>query len=65
LPKALEIRFGLYFEYLGESGNINYGYTVMFNINICRNNMDDVKGVELRSAHDAGIAPIITSTRRR
>jgi len=21
----------------------HYGYTVMFNINICRNNMDDVK----------------------
>ena len=32
-----------------------YGYTVMFNINICHNNMDDVKELT-EIAHDNGIA---------
>jgi len=41
LPKALEpIR--PYFDYLVKKQKV-YGYTVMFNINICHNNMDDVK----------------------
>jgi len=53
LPKALEpIR--PYFDYLVKRQHY-YGYTVMFNINICHNNMDDVK--ELTAiAHDNGIA---------
>ena len=33
----------------------SYGYTVMFNINICHNNMDDVKELT-EIAHDNGIA---------
>ena len=32
-----------------------YGYTVMFNINICHNNLDDVKELT-EIAHDNGIA---------
>lgn len=41
LPKALTpIRS--YFEYLVRK-QYRYGYTVFFNINICRNNLDDVK----------------------
>jgi len=41
LPKALNpIRS--YFDYLVEK-QYRYGYTVFFNINICRNNLDDVK----------------------
>ncbi len=41
LPKALDpIR--PYFDYLIKRQHY-YGYTVMFNINICHNNMDDVK----------------------
>src|SRR3979411_474763 len=53
LPKALDpIR--PYFEYLVKRQH-HYGYTVMFNINICRNNMDDVKELT-EIAHDAGIA---------
>jgi MoaA/NifB/PqqE/SkfB family radical SAM enzyme len=41
LPKALNpIRS--YFEYLVKK-QYRYGYTVFFNINICRNNLDDVK----------------------
>ena len=53
LPKALDpIR--PYFDYLIKKQKV-YGYTVMFNINICHNNMDDV--VELTEiAHDNGIA---------
>jgi len=43
-----------YFEYLVKRQH-HYGYTVMFNINICRNNMDDVKELT-EIAHDAGIA---------
>jgi MoaA/NifB/PqqE/SkfB family radical SAM enzyme len=41
LPKALTpIRS--YFEYLVQK-QYRYGYTVFFNINICRNNLDDVQ----------------------
>src|SRR5262249_35253246 len=41
LPKALNpIRS--YFDYLVQK-QYRYGYTVFFNINICRNNLDDVK----------------------
>jgi MoaA/NifB/PqqE/SkfB family radical SAM enzyme len=41
LPKALApIRS--YFEYLVKK-QYRYGYTVFFNINICRNNLDDVR----------------------
>jgi len=43
LPKALTpIR--PYFEYLVKK-QYRYGYTVFFNINICRNNLDDVKAL--------------------
>ena len=43
LPKALNpIR--PYFEYLVKK-QYRYGYTVFFNINICRNNLDDVKAL--------------------
>jgi MoaA/NifB/PqqE/SkfB family radical SAM enzyme len=43
LPKALTpIRS--YFEYLVRK-QYRYGYTVFFNINICRNNLDDVKAL--------------------
>ena len=53
LPKALEpIR--PYFDYLVKRQH-HYGYTVMFNINICHNNMDDVKELT-EIAHDNGIA---------
>src|SRR5260370_20671586 len=53
LPKALDpIR--PYFEYLVKRQH-HYGYTVMFNINIFRNNMDDVKELT-EIAHDACIA---------
>ena len=53
LPKALEpIR--PYFDYLVKRQRY-YGYTVMFNINICHNNMDDVKELT-EIAHDNGIA---------
>jgi len=53
LPKALEpIR--PYFDYLVKRQH-HYGYTVMFNINICHNNIDDVKELT-EIAHDNGIA---------
>ena len=53
LPKALEpIRS--YFDYLVKQQH-KYGYTVMFNINITRINMDDVKELT-EIAHDNGIA---------
>jgi MoaA/NifB/PqqE/SkfB family radical SAM enzyme len=50
LPKALTpIR--PYFEYLVKK-QYRYGYTVFFNINICRNNLDDVKELtEIAHAH--------------
>jgi MoaA/NifB/PqqE/SkfB family radical SAM enzyme len=53
LPKAFEpIR--PYFDYLVKRQRY-YGYTVMFNINICHNNMDDVRELT-EIAHDSGIA---------
>ncbi|MBV9214852.1 MAG: radical SAM protein [Acidobacteria bacterium] len=53
LPKALDpIR--PQFEYLVKRQRY-YGYTMMFNINICHNNMDDVKELT-KIAHDNGIA---------
>ena len=53
LPKALTpIRS--YFEYLVQR-QYRYGYTVFFNINICRNNLDDVRQLT-EIAHDHGIS---------
>jgi MoaA/NifB/PqqE/SkfB family radical SAM enzyme len=53
LPKALNpIR--KQFEYL-ISRQYRYGYTVFFNINICRNNLDDVKELT-EIAHENGIS---------
>ena len=53
LPKALApIRS--YFEYLVRK-QYRYGYTVFFNINICRNNLDDVKTLT-EIAHDYKIS---------
>jgi MoaA/NifB/PqqE/SkfB family radical SAM enzyme len=53
LPKAL-IPIRKYFDYLVKK-QYRYGYTVFFNINICRNNLDDVK-LLTEIAHDNGIA---------
>ena len=53
LPKALApVR--KYFDYLVRK-QYKYGYSVFFNINICRNNMEDVKQLT-EIAHDHGIA---------
>jgi MoaA/NifB/PqqE/SkfB family radical SAM enzyme len=53
LPKALTpIRS--YFEHLVKK-QYRYGYTVFFNINICRNNLDDVKALT-EIAHDNKIS---------
>jgi MoaA/NifB/PqqE/SkfB family radical SAM enzyme len=53
LPKALTpIRS--YFEYLVKK-QYRYGYTVFFNINICRNNLDDVRELT-EIAHDHKIS---------
>jgi MoaA/NifB/PqqE/SkfB family radical SAM enzyme len=53
LPKALNpIR--PYFEYLTKK-QYRYGYTVFFNINICRNNLDDVRELT-EIAHDHKIS---------
>lgn len=53
LPKALNpIRS--YFDYLIKK-QYRYGYAVFFNINICRNNLEDVKQLT-EIAHDHGIA---------
>jgi MoaA/NifB/PqqE/SkfB family radical SAM enzyme len=53
LPKALTpIRS--YFEYLCKK-QYRYGYTVFFNINICRNNLDDVRELT-EIAHEYKIA---------
>lgn len=52
LPKALEPIRG-YFEYM-VANRKKYGYTVVFNVNICRTNIDDVKQLT-EIAHDYGI----------
>lgn len=53
LPKALApIRS--YFNYLMKR-QYRYGFTVFFNINICRNNLEDVKQLT-EIAHDNGIS---------
>jgi MoaA/NifB/PqqE/SkfB family radical SAM enzyme len=53
LPKALNpIR--TYFDYLVQK-QYRYGYTVFFNINICRNNLDDVRQLT-EIAHENGIS---------
>jgi len=53
LPKALApVRAN--FNYLTKKQR-QYGYSVFFNINICRNNMDDVRQLT-EIAHDHGIA---------
>jgi MoaA/NifB/PqqE/SkfB family radical SAM enzyme len=53
LPKAL-VPIRSYFEYLVKK-QYRYGYTVFFNINICRNNLDDVRQLT-EIAHDYGIS---------
>jgi MoaA/NifB/PqqE/SkfB family radical SAM enzyme len=53
LPKALAA-VRSYFNYLVKK-QYQYGYSVFFNINICRNNMDDVRQLT-EIAHDHGIA---------
>ena len=53
LPKALTpVR--QYFDYLVKK-QFSYGYSVFFNINICKNNLDDVRELT-EIAHDNGIA---------
>ena len=53
LPKAL-VPVRKYFDYLVRK-QYKYGYTVFFNINICRNNLEDVKQLT-EIARDHGIA---------
>jgi MoaA/NifB/PqqE/SkfB family radical SAM enzyme len=53
LPKALN-KVRSYFDYLIKR-QYRYGYTVFFNTNICRNNLDDVRQLT-EIAHDNGIA---------
>jgi MoaA/NifB/PqqE/SkfB family radical SAM enzyme len=53
LPKALA-RVRSHFDYLVER-QYRYGYTVFFNINICRTNLEDVKRLT-EIAHENGIA---------
>lgn len=53
LPKALN-RIRPYFDHLVEAQR-RYGYMVVFNTNICRNNMEDVKLIT-EIAHDHGIS---------
>ncbi|MGH9467540.1 MAG: radical SAM protein [Terriglobales bacterium] len=53
LPKALDPIRG-YFEYLCKR-QYRYGFTVFFNINICRNNLEDVRQLT-EIAHDHGIS---------
>jgi len=53
LPKAL-VPIRRNFDYLVKK-QYGYGYTVFFNINICRNNLEDVKQLT-QIAHDNGIA---------
>lgn len=53
LPKAFN-KVREYFDYL-VMRQYRYGYTVFFNTNICRNNLDDVRQLT-EIAHDNGIA---------
>jgi MoaA/NifB/PqqE/SkfB family radical SAM enzyme len=53
LPKALN-HIRPYFEYLVKMQR-RYGYIVVFNMNICHNNMDDIKELT-EIAHDYGIS---------
>ena len=53
LPKALE-HVRTYFDYLVKR-QYRYGYTVFFNTNICRTNIEDVKEL-VEIAHDNGIS---------
>ena len=53
LPKAFE-HVRSYFDYLVKL-QYRYGYTVFFNTNICRTNLDDVRQLT-EIAHDNGIA---------
>jgi len=53
LPKAFE-HVQSNFEYLVKR-QYRYGYTVFFNVNICRTNIDDVKQL-VEIAHDNGIS---------
>ncbi|HWQ32356.1 MAG TPA: radical SAM protein [Blastocatellia bacterium] len=53
LPKALN-RIRPYFDYLVKMQR-RYGYMVVFNMNICRTNMEDIK-VLTEIAHDNGIS---------
>ncbi|MGC9158441.1 MAG: radical SAM protein [Terracidiphilus sp.] len=53
LPKAM-VPIRKYFDYLVRK-QYKYGYSVFLNINICRNNLDDVRQLT-ELAHDNGIA---------
>lgn len=53
LPKAFE-HVSSYFDYMVRR-QYRYGYTMFFNTNICRNNIEDVKQLA-QIAHDNGIA---------
>ena len=53
LPKAM-VPIRKYFDYLVKK-QYKYGYSVFLNINICHNNMDDVRQLT-ELAHDNGIA---------
>ena len=53
LPKAL-VPVRSYFDYLVKK-QYRYGYVVFFNINICRNNLEDVRQLT-EIAHENGIA---------
>jgi MoaA/NifB/PqqE/SkfB family radical SAM enzyme len=53
LPKAL-IAVRKYFDYLIQR-QYRYGYAVLMNINICRNNLEDVRELT-QIAHDNGLA---------
>jgi MoaA/NifB/PqqE/SkfB family radical SAM enzyme len=53
LPKNLN-RIRPYFDYLVKMQR-RYGYIVVFNMNICRNNMDDIRELT-EIAHDNGIS---------
>lgn len=53
LPKALD-RIRPYFDYLVKMQR-RYGYIVVFNMNICRNNMADIRELT-EIAHDHGIS---------